>query len=61
MVLPPPQEILLSRRDCLYILPDDLMFEGLALPQGTETARIRFSRGRNTLLDIPLSANPSPF
>jgi hypothetical protein len=50
------QEILLSRRDCRYILPADLMFEGLARPQGTETIRIRFSRERNTSLDIPLSA-----
>jgi hypothetical protein len=56
MTLPPTQDILLSRRDCRYILPDDLMFEGLAHPQGTEIIRIRFSRGRNTLLDIPLSA-----
>jgi hypothetical protein len=56
MALPETQEILLARRGCRYILPADLMFEGLARPQGTETIRIRFSRGRNTLLDMPLSA-----
>ena len=56
MALSQMQDVLLSRRDCRYILPADLMFEGLALPQGTETARIRFSRGRGTTLDIPLSA-----
>jgi hypothetical protein len=56
MALPNPQEVLLARRDCRYILPDDLVFEGLAHPQGTETARLRFSRGNNTSLDIPLSA-----
>jgi hypothetical protein len=56
MALPETQEILLARRDCRYILPDDLMFEGLSPSQGKETVRIRFSRGRNTSLDIPLSA-----
>jgi len=56
MTLPTTQDILLSRHDCRYILPADLKFEGLVRPQGTETARIRFSRERNTSLDIPLSA-----
>jgi hypothetical protein len=56
MSAPNSQGILLSQRDCRYILPDDLMFEGLVRPQGREIARIRFSRGRNTSLDIPLSA-----
>jgi hypothetical protein len=55
MPLSPTQDVLLAR-PVRYILPDDLMFEGLAHPQGTETARIRFSRGRGTTLDIPLSA-----
>lgn len=31
-------------------------FEGLFLPEGTETARIRFRVGRDRLLDLPLSA-----
>jgi hypothetical protein len=55
MALPPTENVLLSR-PVRYILPDDLTFEGLALPQGKETARIRFSRGRGTTLDIPFSA-----
>jgi hypothetical protein len=50
------QEVLLARRDCAYSVPSDLAFEGLALPQGTEIIRIRFSRDRGTTLDIPLSA-----
>lgn len=56
MTLPSVQAVALARRDCCYTLPEDLMFEGLARPQDKETARLRFSRGRNTLLDIPLSA-----
>jgi hypothetical protein len=49
MSLPSKQDVLLTR-PVQYILPSDLMFEGLALPQGKETARIRFSRGPGTTL-----------
>jgi hypothetical protein len=37
-------------------LPDDLEFAGLVEPQGKEIIRIRFSRGRGTIVDIPLLA-----
>ncbi len=51
-----PTEDVLLLRPCRYVLPDDLRFEGLVPPQGTETVRIRFSRKRETTLEIPLSA-----
>jgi hypothetical protein len=50
------QEPVSLLRSIAYFLPDDLMFEGLVVPKGKETVRIRFSRGRGTTLDIPLSA-----
>jgi len=50
------QRVLLAR-PCPYVLPDDLMFECLAAPQGKELIRLRFSRGRGTTIDLPLSAN----
>lgn len=52
---PVPQHVLLSLPGH-YDLPADLKFVGLVRPKDTETARIRFSRGTATILDIPLSA-----
>jgi hypothetical protein len=50
------RQLQLAARQCRYNLPEDLEFVGLAAPQGREIIRIRFSRGRGTTLDLPLSA-----
>lgn len=39
-----------------YELPSDLVFEGLAAPEGKELVRLRFSRGYGTAIDLPLNA-----
>jgi len=50
------RQLPLAARQCRYTLPDDLEFAGLAPSQGREIIRIRFSRGRGTTVDLPLSA-----
>ena len=40
----------------LYLPPAGAVFEGLVPPRGEETIQIRFSLGRDKLLDIPVSA-----
>lgn len=49
------QKILLGQ-PIHYTLPDDLRFQSLGQSRGEEIVRLRFSRGDNTILDIPLSA-----
>ena len=39
-----------------YVLPEDLVFEGLAAGRGTALIRLRFSRSPYTTIDLPLSA-----
>ena len=39
-----------------YRTPDGVEFANLVVQKGGETARIRFSRGPNISLDLPLSA-----
>lgn len=46
---------MLLARPVHYDLPDDLKFVGLSPAQGAKTARIRFSRGTGTTLDLPVS------
>lgn len=53
---PREQHIALGMRQCRYTVVADLEFEGLWASEGKETARIRFSRGLGTRLDLPVSA-----
>lgn len=46
----------LAMRSCRYTLPDDLRFVTLVRAANGGTTHIRFARGPDTTLDIPLSA-----
>jgi hypothetical protein len=50
------QELHLSMRSCRYTLPDDLRFVTLVRAADKGTIKIRFSRPRDTTLDLPVSA-----